>query len=103
MTTLNTGDKATISDYGDKTPCTIIGIARNGKQITVREDRAVNCDPNAAMNGYSKRFMIVDDPNGKVRTFSVRKDGRIVEAGGHAWHSPELKTTTHTAYQDWMR
>ena len=102
-TMLNLNDKATIRDYGDKTPCTVIGIARNGKVITVREDKAIPCDPAAYMAGYCKRFMIVEDPAGKVRTFSARKDGRIVEAGGHAWHSPSLNTEAYTAYQDWTR
>lgn len=85
------GDRAHEKMYTDVCPCTVIKVERGGTHVTVRMDVA-ELDPNGpkpefipggfvghCTNQRSLKYIFTENPNGAVRTFTLRKwRGRYV-------------------------
>jgi hypothetical protein len=72
------GEGATISYVADSYAQTIIEVSDDLKTVVVQQDDAKH-DPNT--KPYSNQWIITRNPNGQVRTFTLRKNGRYVLKG----------------------
>ena len=88
--TFKVGDRANERMYTDVCPCTVVEVKRGGAEVTVRMDDAKLSEgekPEFVPGGFvghctNQAFLkydIFEDPNGKLRTFTLRKwRGRYV-------------------------
>lgn len=81
---LEVGDRAHICHWSDVTPVTV--IKRTAKTITVRHDKGTldpNWKPEFVVGGFcahctnndEQKWIIEEDPNGRVETFRLRNVG----------------------------
>lgn len=64
---------ATICYYTDRDPATVIEVSATGKRIVIQEDKATRIDNNGMSECQQYRYD--PDPNGKIHTATLRKDG----------------------------
>lgn len=93
------GAGVSICGYSDRHACSIIEVSKSGKSIKVQRDKAVllngpqsgeedalHFSPGGFCGHMSgrQRYSYEADPEGGVRTFSLRKNGRWVQKGESA-------------------
>lgn len=69
----------TVLMYSDRTAVTIVRVL-SAKRILVTEDTATRTDKRGMTENQEYEYK--SNPNGAVREFSLRKDGRWKEKGG---------------------
>lgn len=70
------GMGATIIYYSDRAAATIIEVNAAGSQIKIQRDKAIRTDGNKMSDSQSYRYEA--DPNGEIRTATLRKNGTFV-------------------------
>jgi hypothetical protein len=95
---MQVGAPATIQGWSDRHAATVIAISKSGKQISVREDRAIRLDSNGLSESQEYRFE--PNPNGRERRFSKRADGRFVEVGQPARSGSRCYVGYRDEYRD---
>jgi hypothetical protein len=73
------GDGATILCWSDRHAATVIEVTKNGKCVKVQRDKATRTD-NLGMSD-SQSYTYAPNPEGSVSVYTLRKNGRWVEAG----------------------
>ena len=91
--TLGTG--GTVVSWTDRHAVTVIGMSRSGHQIEVQYDTAIRTDSNGMSDAQSYRFE--RDTDGRIATFSRRKDGTYRIVGGQT----RLLIGVRSAYHDY--
>lgn len=96
------GDGASVCYYSDRNAGRIIKVSASGKVVHWRRDKAKllngpsSGEPDALEvfpGGFAahvegvQRYEYSDDPDGEVKKFSLRKDGRWVQVGSKDWRS----------------
>jgi len=77
------GDNCNFGGNGDAYPCTVVRVTPT-KVIT--QDASYDCVKSASNYGADDAvFTYNDNPNGRIRTFTVRKNGRVIEQGSNGW------------------
>jgi hypothetical protein len=93
------GKGATYRVWTDTHACTVIAVSRNGKVVTVQEDKATRIDTNGLSE--SQTYTYERDPNGTIHKFSLRAVGpwKLV---GQSTRSPggTLSIGTRRTYRD---
>ena len=79
FTTPKVGDGITMHAGSDSYPYTITEVSASGKNITVQRDSARRTDSNGY--GGDQVWEITPDPQGRVETLSMRKDGYYRNVG----------------------
>lgn len=87
----------TILMWSDRIPVTILVVDRGGKLLGVSEDNATRTDSNGMSEVQTYEFTPGDGP---VRWFTLRKDGRYVEAGQPMKGGTVLKVGHREKYHD---
>lgn len=80
------GDGATECLWSDRHAGTILSVSANGKKIEWQSDKATRTD-NFGMSD-DQSYSYAPNPNGRIRTYTLRKNGRYVQEGD------EMKTGT---------
>lgn len=86
------GMGATISGWSDSHPCTIVSISKSGKKITVQMDKATlspDFKPEIILGGFlghcvnqdEQNYTYEKNPDGEIRSFSLRNNLQWVEVG----------------------
>lgn len=93
---ITVGMGATIHGYSDAHACTIIAVSKNGKKVTVREDKATLLNGHGSgapdelkfsVGGFCahvsgvQRYAYEPDPNGSESTYTLRS----LKNGGERW------------------
>ena len=106
------GMKATHVLWSDSHAYTIIGVSKSGRVVTVQRDRVeplhkpedLNFVPGGfgghCTNNYQQRWATFPDPNGAIRKFSLRKNGRWYEVGGPS-EGPTLRIGQAVEFYDY--
>lgn len=94
MSEFHVGDRVSMQHVADRYPGTVIEVGK--REILVREDSHRRREGAAP---YTQDWIIEENPDGPVRKFTLRKDGRWRGVGstvpilGHGWsyyHSYEF-------------
>lgn len=73
------GMGCTMLMWSDRHAASIIGVAANGKSVTVQRDKATRTDAYGMSDSQSYEYE--PDPDGSTRVFTLRKNGRWVAKG----------------------
>lgn len=71
--TTTVGMGATVVLYTDRHACTVVGISKSGKRVTLRRDQVTRLDARGRSESQSYRFAA--DPTGQVSTARLTKRG----------------------------
>lgn len=75
------GDPCTIIYYSDRKAATIIDISKDGKVITVQEDKSIRTDKNGMSE--DQYYIYERNLNGSIHTFKrTRKDKNVYTSNG---------------------
>jgi len=92
------GMGATILMWTDRIAATVVHVSRSGREIDVREDHAVRTDDNGMSE--SQDYEYSRNPNGRVHTYTLRKNGRWVRQGESMKGGQRLLLGQRRAYHD---
>lgn len=92
------GMGATIILWSDRHACTIIDVP-NPKRVVVREDLAIRTDSNGVSECQEYRYET--NPQGKISTFTLRKNGKWVQQGKSMKNGTQLGIGFRREYYDY--
>ena len=85
------------SPHSDRYPVTVVAVSKSGRICTTRDDKT------RVVSGYitdgSAEYEITPNPNGTLREWSRRKNGRWVQTG-ETMNGTGLYLGTRSAYYD---
>lgn len=93
------GTGATICCYSDRHACTIIAVSKSGKKVTVQSDTATRTDKNGMSDSQSYEYAA--NPKGAIKSFTLRKNGRWIQAGDPAKGGTPLAIGWRGSYYDY--
>lgn len=73
------GMGCTILMWTDRKAATVIGVDETGRRITVQEDKAIRTDNHGMSDAQSYEYE--RDPNGAQHVYTLRKNGKWIQAG----------------------
>ena len=92
------GMGATLCFHSDRHAATVIEISENKKRIVAQQDKAIRTDKNGQSECQSYTFE--PNPEGVKFIFTLRKNGRWVEAGSSTKNGTGLALGQRDEYYD---
>jgi len=92
------GMGATWGAGSDCYPATVVFVSTNKKLIRVRDDNYKRTDKNG--QSENKTYEYSPNPNGRVRTYTLRKNGRWIEQGSGMKSGASIGLGHRRAYWD---
>jgi hypothetical protein len=93
------GDGATIAYFSDRRACTIVAVSKSGKKVTVQFDTALRSDERGMSD--AQEYCYYRNPEGTLREFSLRSNGRWVMVGNPAKNGTSLYIGQRLEYYDY--
>lgn len=92
------GMGATILMWTDRHACTVVAVSKDGKTVTVQEDKATRTD-NLGMSDCQS-YTFEPNPAAGKQVFTLRRNGRYVRQGSGMKSGEGLRLGTRDHYYD---
>lgn len=93
------GMGATVIFFSDRKAATITKVERDGKLITVQEDKAIRTDKNGQSDSQDYRYE--PNPKGQLAQATLRKNGAYVMVGGAMKNGTIVRVGERDEYYDY--